>query len=139
MPAISRTPSPFPILQASIPRSVFLPLEDTVIPLFFNSYVYLPKDPQINDSFMNLLPYSYSDARFGSPFHFSLLAVSFFSVAAWTGQRDLLRSAEHTFFKALRKTRETIEADVDGNLNELLMTVLLLSLYEVRDLLRHTV
>lgn len=59
------------------------------------------------------------------------MAVSAFSVAAWTGQRSLLDLSGHTFLKALRKTRLALQADVDGDLNELLMTVLLLSLFEV--------
>lgn len=102
-----------------------------MIPLFFNSYLFLPKDPQINNGFMDLLPQSYSATKFGSSLHLSLLAVSLFSVAAWTGQRALLYSAQDTFIKALRTTRETLQEDIDGKLNEILMTVLLLDLYEV--------
>ena len=59
------------------------------------------------------------------------MAVSAFSVAAWTGQRSLLDLSGHCFLKALRKTRLALQADIDGDLNELLMTVLLLSLFEV--------
>lgn len=59
------------------------------------------------------------------------MAVSAFSVAAWTGQRSLLDLSGHTFLKALRKTRLALQADIAGDLNELLMTVLLLSLFEV--------
>ena len=114
-----------------IPRGIYLPLEDTVIPLFFNSYLYLPKDPEIKDGFMDLLPQSYCDTKFESAFHLSLMAVSAFSVAAWTGQRSLLDLSGHCFLKALRKTRLALQADIDGDLNELLMTVLLLSLFEV--------
>ena len=80
---------------------------------------------------MDLLPQSYSGTQFGSSLHLSLLAVSLFSVAAWTGQRTLLHSSQDTFIKALRTTREALQGDIDGNLNEILMSVLLLDLYEV--------
>lgn len=80
---------------------------------------------------MDLLPQSYSGTQFGSSLHLSLLAVSLFSVAAWTGQRALLHSSQDTFIKALRTTREALQGDIDGNLNEILMSVLLLDLYEV--------
>lgn len=130
-PGSPKSSSSLPYYSISIPRSVFLPLEDTVIPLFFNSYLFLPKDPQINNGFMDLLPQSYSGTQFGSSLHLSLLAVSLFSVAAWTGQRALLHSSQDTFIKALRTTREALQGDIDGNLNEILMSVLLLDLYEV--------
>lgn len=123
--------SPVPTSNVSIPRSIYLPMEDTVIPLFFNSYIYLPKDPQISNGFLDLLPQFYSETQAGSSVHLSLLAVSAFSVAAWTGERNSLQLAEHSFLKALRKTREILQTDIDGNLNEILLTVLLLSLYEV--------
>lgn len=123
--------SAVPIINGYIPRSIYLPLEDTVIPLFFNSYLYLPKDPHISNGFLDLLPQFYSETQFGSSVHLSLLAVSAFSVAAWTGERNSLQLAELSFLRALRKTREALQTDIDGNLTEILLTVLLLSLYEV--------
>lgn len=119
------------LLPQSIPNSPYLPLEDTIIPLFINSFIYVPKDPQIGSGFLELLPQSYSSTRSGSPLHLATLAVSFFSVAAWTGKRSLLRSSELFFLKALPKTREALQYGVRDNLEEILMTVLLLSTYEV--------
>lgn len=109
-----------------------MPMENTVIPLFFNSFIFVPKDPQVNVGFMELLPQAYSQTKFGSALHFGLLAVSFFSVASWTGQRSLLYLAQSTFVQALRKTRESLqETDMDENINEALISVLLLDLFEV--------
>lgn len=130
---LSSTTSTIQAKPPSIPSSPYLPLEDTVIPLFINSYLYMPKDPQINDGFLGLLPQSYSNTRPGSHLHLATLAVSFFSVAAWTGQRSLLRSSELFFLKALPRTREALQGEIGQNLNEVLMTILLLSTYEIRQ------
>ncbi|RHZ50206.1 Zn(II)2Cys6 transcription factor [Aspergillus thermomutatus] len=132
----TRTPQPatagsWPVRrEIGVPRKLYLPLEDTVTSLFFNSYLYLPKDPHIRIGFMEILPQSYSKARFGSHVHLGALAVAFFSVAAWTGHRLLLRTAEQFFVKALSRTREALEGDVEQNLDDMLMTVLLLSTFE---------
>ncbi|KAF9892790.1 hypothetical protein FE257_000379 [Aspergillus nanangensis] len=131
--ALTQPPAP-PFLGAitsmEVPGSLYFPLEDTVTSLFFNSYLYLPKDPLIRNGFMELLPQSYSNTSSGSHLHLGALAVSFFSVAAWTGNRPLLRSAEQFFAKAISKTRLALQGDVDRNIDDILMTVLLLSTYE---------
>lgn len=119
------------IVTPSIPAGPYLPLEDIVAPLFFNSYLYVPKDPQIAHGYMWLLPEAFSNARSGSHLHLATLAVSFFSVAAWTSQRSLLRSSEELFLKALPRTREALQHDVDHNLHDVLLTILLLNAYEV--------
>ncbi|KAL5361255.1 hypothetical protein BJX96DRAFT_151629 [Aspergillus floccosus] len=130
----SPTASPrYPLLseaRSAVPGSLYFPLEDTVTSIFFNSYLYLPKDPLIRDGFMELLPESYSNTLPGSHLHLSTLAVSFFSVAAWSGNPALLRSAEQFFVKAISKTRIALQGDVDGHLDEILMTILVLSTYE---------
>ena len=118
-------------LPRSIPSNPYLPLEDTIVPLFINSYFYVPRDPQISNGYLDLLPQSYANARSGSHLHLATLAVSSFSVAAWTGQPSLLRLSELFFLRALPKTREALQDSVDSNLDETLMTVLLLSTYEV--------
>lgn len=103
-------------------------------PLFFNTYLHLPKDPQILDGFLELLPQAYSRTERGSHLQLATLAVSFFSVAAWTGQRSLLRLSEQFFLNALPKTRKMLQHGVARNMDEILMTVLLLYKYEVRGL-----
>lgn len=86
----------------------------------------------MNVGFLELLPQAYSQTKFGSALHFGLLAVSFFSVASWTGHRSLLFLAQSTFIKALRSTRESLQqANMDENINEALISVLLLDLFEV--------
>lgn len=120
-----------PIETLSIPSGPYLPLEDIVAPLFFNSYLYVPRDPQFLDGFLEILPQSYSHTSIGSHLHLATLAVSFFSVAAWTGRRDLLRSSEEFFMKALPRVREALQCDISRNLDELFTTVLLLNMYEV--------
>ncbi|XHG09420.1 hypothetical protein AWENTII_012479 [Aspergillus wentii] len=132
VPATKPQKPPTPTLDIIQPinRSLHLPLEDTVTSFFFNSYFHLPRDPQFNNGFMELLPRSYSNATFGSHVHLSTLAVCFFSVAAWTGQRSLLRTSEQFFVRALPKIRQALHGDIDGNLEDILMTVLLLSTYE---------
>lgn len=115
----------------NIPRSVNLPLEDTVASLFFSSYLYSPKDPLIREGFMEMVPHAYANAQPGSHLKLITLAVSFFSVSAWTGNRSYLRTAEHLCVQAISKTREAIQGDIDRNQDEILMTVLLLLIYEV--------
>ncbi|PYH47842.1 DUF3433 domain-containing protein [Aspergillus saccharolyticus JOP 1030-1] len=110
--------------------SVQLPVEDTVTSLFFSSYLYSPKDPLIREGFMEMVPAAYSNAQPGSHLKLITLAVSFFSVCAWTGNRSYLRTAEQLCAQAIAKTREAIQAGIDQNQDEILMTVLLLSIYE---------
>ncbi|RAH65133.1 DUF3433 domain-containing protein [Aspergillus aculeatinus CBS 121060] len=109
---------------------VNLPLEDTVASLFFSSYLYSPKDPLIREGFMEMVPHAYANAQPGSHLKLITLAVSFFSVSAWTGNRSYLRTAEHLCVQAISKTREAIQGDIDRNQDEILMTVLLLLIYE---------
>ncbi|OJJ99948.1 hypothetical protein ASPACDRAFT_60764 [Aspergillus aculeatus ATCC 16872] len=114
----------------NIPKSVNLPLEDTVASLFFSSYLYSPKDPLIREGFMEMVPHAYANAQPGSHLKLITLAVSFFSVSAWTGNRSYLRTAEHLCVQAISKTREAIQGGIDRNQDETLMTVLLLLIYE---------
>lgn len=106
-------------------------MEDWVVPLFFNSYLYLPRDPHIRDGFMEILPSLYSDAEAGSHLHISTLAVAFFSVAAWTGQKSLLRTSEQYFTRALPKIRDALQSNEDSELDSTLSSILLLGTYEV--------
>ncbi|KAE8379191.1 hypothetical protein BDV26DRAFT_172936 [Aspergillus bertholletiae] len=114
----------------SVPGSLCLPLESTVTSLFFNSYLYLPRDPLIRIGFMELLPDRYFNTRPGTPLYLGTLAVSFFSVSAWTGNRSFLRLAEQFFVRALSKTRVALQGNLGENVFETLMAVLLLSIYE---------
>jgi hypothetical protein len=106
-------------------------MEDTVIPLFFNSYLYLPKDPHIRNGFMEILPEMYSNASIGSPLHTSTLAIAYFTVAAWTGQESLIRASQRCFMQTLPKIRATLLSDDDDEYHRILMSILMLSLYEV--------
>ncbi|THC90532.1 hypothetical protein EYZ11_010016 [Aspergillus tanneri] len=115
---------------SQLPGSLSLPVEDTVASLFFNSYLFLPKDPLIRLGYMELLPKSYFDAPSDSHLRLAVLAVAYFSVAAWTGQRSLLGSAEQAFMKTVSKTRLALQGDTEQGLDELLMTILLLSTFE---------
>lgn len=118
------------------PADLYLPMEDTVIPLFFNPYLYLPKDRYIRNNFMEMLPAKLSSAKSGSHLHVSTLAVAFFSVAAWTGQGCLLRASEKYFTQALSRIREALQRDEECDLESLLLSTLLLSTYEVST--KHT-
>lgn len=113
------------------PADLYLPMEDTVIPLFFNPYLYLPKDQYIRNNFMEMLPEKLSSAKSGSHLHVSTLAVAFFSVAAWTGQGCLLRESEKYFTQALSRIREALQRNEECDLESLLLSTLLLSTYEV--------
>ncbi|PLB34886.1 DUF3433 domain-containing protein [Aspergillus candidus] len=126
----NRTPTSTPWPIQMIPSSLDLPVEDTVATLFFNSVLYHRRDPLIRVGFMELLPQSYSNARPGSHLQLGVLAVAFFSVSAWTGQRALLQSAELFSMKAISQTRMALQGGLRGNVDEILMTALLLSLYD---------
>lgn len=114
------------------PADLYQPMEDTIVPLFFNSYLYLPKDPHIRNGFMEILPAMFSNTQSGSYLHTSTLAVAFFSVAAWTGQAPLLRASERYFTKALPKIRDALRTNEDSEFDDILVSILLLSTYEVR-------
>ena len=126
-----RSPASTPWPIQMIPGSLHLPVEDTVATLFFNSVLYHRRDPLIRVGFMELLPQSYSKARPGSHLQLGALAVAFFSVAAWTGQRALIQSAEQFSMKAISQTRMALQGGLRGNVDEILMTALLLSVYDV--------
>jgi hypothetical protein len=85
---------------------------------------------------MAILPVAFSDAKPQSHLYVSTLAVAFFSVAAWTGQGSLLRLSEQYFTQALPKIRESLQ-DENSDLDSILLSILLLSTYEVsqRDFL----
>lgn len=63
----------------------------------------------------------------------SSLAVAFFGVAAWTRQENLLLTAQQCFGKALSRTRQALQGNVEQNYDEILMTLMLLYMYEVSD------
>ncbi|KAJ6114943.1 hypothetical protein N7486_000721 [Penicillium sp. IBT 16267x] len=105
-------------------------MEDIVVPLFFNSYLYLPTDPHIRNGFMEILPEMYSNAGIGSHLHTSTLAVAYFTVAAWTGQESLIRASQRYFTQALPKIRETLLSNDDTEYDRILMSILMLSTYE---------
>lgn len=108
-------------------------MEETVVPLWFNAYLYLPQDPSVRCGFMEVLPGMYSSAKPESPLHLSTLAVAFFTLAAWTGQGSLLRASERYFMKALPKIREALQAAGGADVDTMLVSILLLSTYEVRS------
>lgn len=112
-------------------NSLSLPMEDTVSSLFFNSYSFLPKDPLMRLGYMELLPIFYYNASYESPLRLAVQAVSYFSMAAWTGQRSFLRSAEQSFMKAVSRTRLALQENIDHQVEETLMAILLFSTFEV--------
>jgi hypothetical protein len=95
-------------------------MEDTIVPLFFNSYLYLPKDPHVRNGFMEILPGMFSNTQNGSYLHTSTLAVAFFTVAAWTGQAPLLCASERYFTKALPKIRDALRTNDDSEFDDIL-------------------
>ncbi|KAI2837540.1 transcriptional regulator family: Fungal Specific TF [Aspergillus niger] len=116
--------------QQEVPRGLALPTDDTVTAMFFNSYIYSPRDPLILRGFMDILPDVFCYTQPDSHLHVGTLAVSYFSVAAWTGNRSFLQSAQQLFVKAIAKTREALQGDITHNVDDILMTILLLSTYE---------
>ncbi|PWY92824.1 C6 zinc finger domain protein [Aspergillus heteromorphus CBS 117.55] len=123
-------PNSAALMQPSVPASLFLPMEVTVTSMFFNSYIYSPRDPLILRGFMDLLPQVFSNSQPGSHVHAGTLAVSYFSVGAWTGNRSFLRSSERLVGHTISKIRKALQGDVSQNLDDILIAVLLLSTYE---------
>ncbi|KAL4975211.1 hypothetical protein BDW66DRAFT_167369 [Aspergillus desertorum] len=113
-----------------VPGGLYLPMEDIVTALFFNSYIYTPRDPLIRPGSMEVLPQLYAAAPFDSHLRMSALAVAFFGVAAWTRQENLLWSAQQCFGRALARTRRALQGDFERNYNEILMTLVLLYIFE---------
>ncbi|KAL3453729.1 C6 zinc finger domain protein [Aspergillus insuetus] len=136
-PCLPRHPgTSTPLPPPQIPGRLLLPMEDTVTGLFFSSYVYTPKDPLVRIGSMELLPQLYAAAPLNSPVRMSALAVSYFSVAAWTNQEHLLQYSRQCFVDALNLTRKTLQGDVGQSFDELLMTMLLLYIYEEFDAIK---
>ena len=125
----SRSPAAWP--PKISPADLYQPMEDTVVPLFFNSYLYLPKDAHIRNGFMELLPELFSNVSAGSYLHTSTLAVAFFTVAAWTGQGSLLHASQRYFTQALPKIRAALRSNNDNEYDSILMSILMMSTYEV--------
>lgn len=136
-PSSELSPQPFypvtsgPIISPQVPGGLYLPMEETVTALFFNSYIYTPRDPLIRPGSMEFLPQLYGAAPFGSALRMSSLAVAYFGVAAWTRQESLLRSAQQCFGKALSLTRLALQGNIEQNYDDILMTLMLLYIFEV--------
>lgn len=136
-PSSELSPQPFypvtsgPTISPQVPGGLYLPMEETVTALFFNSYIYTPRDPLIRAGSMEFLPQLYGAAPFGSALRMSSLAVAYFGVAAWTRQESLLRSAQQCFGKALSLTRLALQGNIEQNYDDILMTLMLLYIYEV--------
>ncbi|KAL4906770.1 hypothetical protein BDW74DRAFT_166920 [Aspergillus multicolor] len=113
-----------------VPGGLYLPMEDTVTALFFNSYIYTPRDPLIRPGSMEFLPQLYAAAPFDSHLRMSALAVAYFGVAAWTRQENLLHSAQQCFGTALARTRLALQGDVERDYDDILMTLMLLYIFE---------
>ncbi|KAL4991434.1 hypothetical protein BDW68DRAFT_151952 [Aspergillus falconensis] len=133
-PELSPLPC-YPVTSGStippqVPGGLYLPMEDTVTALFFNSYIYTPRDPLIRPGSMEFLPQLYAAAPFDSHLRMSALAVAYFGVAAWTRQENLLWSAQQCFGKALARTRRALQGDVERDYDEILMTLMLLYIFE---------
>ncbi|KAJ5668345.1 uncharacterized protein N7477_006915 [Penicillium maclennaniae] len=112
-------------------------MEDIVVPLFFNSYLYLPKDPHVQNGYMEILPSLYSNTEPDSCLFISTLAVAFYSVAAWTGSEPLLRTSEQYFTKALPKIRDALQRNEESELDSTLTAILLLGTYEEFVAIKH--
>ncbi|KAL3432840.1 hypothetical protein BDV09DRAFT_173220 [Aspergillus tetrazonus] len=113
-----------------VPGGLYLPMEDTVTAFFFNSYIYTPRDPLIRPGSMEYLPQLYAAAPFDSHLRMSALAVAFFCVAAWTRQENLVWRAQQCFGMALARTRSALQGDIERDYDNILMTLMLLYLYE---------
>ncbi|KAJ5885097.1 hypothetical protein N7495_009607 [Penicillium taxi] len=113
-----------------IPTELYHPVEDAVVPLFFNSFIFLTQVNHIRNGFLGMLPRIYTNAKVGSYLHSSTLAIAFFTVGAWTGQRSLMREAQRYFTCSLPKIREALTTD--GDLNSLLAAIICLSTYEIK-------
>ncbi|KAL4805617.1 hypothetical protein BDV18DRAFT_141390 [Aspergillus unguis] len=115
---------------SQIPGGLYLPMEDSVTALFFNSYIYSPRDPLIRPGSMECLPQLYGAAPYDSHLRLGSLAIAYFSVAAWMRQEHLLLLAQQCFGKALSKFRMALMGDVEAGYDEILMTLVLLYIYE---------
>ncbi|KAL4951027.1 hypothetical protein BDW69DRAFT_196766 [Aspergillus filifer] len=124
------SPSADYLMAPQVPNGLYLPMEDTVTALFFNSYMYTPRDPLVRSGSMEHLPQLYAAAPADSHLRMSSLAVAYFCVAAWMHQEDLLKSAQQCFGKALARTRQALQGDIEQSYDEILMTLMLLYFFE---------
>ncbi|KAL4970156.1 DUF3433 domain-containing protein [Aspergillus stella-maris] len=109
---------------------IYIGRDDTVTAVFFNSYMYTPRDPLIRSGSMEHLPQLYAAAPVDSHLRMSSLAVAYFCVAAWMHQEDLLKLAQQCFGKALARTRQALQGDIEQSYDEILMTLMLLYFFE---------
>ncbi|OJJ44257.1 hypothetical protein ASPZODRAFT_72043 [Penicilliopsis zonata CBS 506.65] len=108
-------------------------IEDTVLSCFFNSYLYIPRDPEITDGVLELIPTLYPRARSGSHLQLATLAVAFFSVFAWTGHRPFAPQAVRYYMNALTALRAALQGNLDGEHDDILTSILLLYTFEAKS------
>ena len=125
--------------KSTSPGIPFAPLEDeesNAVCFFVTSWVLFPRDPQTDRGISELLPFFFGNLRPGTPLSLSLTATSRFLFQTWERPAEKLETAQMqvAYGKAVSATRLALQDLSECCSDETLMAVLLLGLYEVREI-----
>ena len=125
--------------KSKSPGIPFAPLEDeesNAVCFFVTSWVLFPRDPQTDRGISELLPLFFGNLRPGTPLSLSLNATSRFLFETWERPAEKLETAQMqvAYGKAISATRLALQDPSECCSDETVMAVLLLGLYEVREI-----
>jgi len=120
-----------PVPKSSVPWGLGnTPNESYAIPYFFRSHVLWHRDHDSQRGFLELLPDMYDATSPSSLLHKATYAVALGSMSNTLKSRPLRCEARRTYGKALQELGVAIRTQSTARSDELLMAVLLFSLYE---------
>ena len=121
------------------PGIPFAPLEDeesNAVCFFVTSWVLFPRDPQTDRGISELLPLFFGNLRPGTPLSLALTATSRFLFETWERPAENLETVQMqvAYRIAVSATRLALQDPSECCSDETVMAVLLLGLYEVREI-----
>ena len=122
-PILVPTPSPSPTVKGS--------LEDHALCFFFTRYVLPQRDPQARRGFLEYTLPIYSRSGPQSPLKPSIMAVATSMLSATMNQGDDPPFARSFYLSAVQRMKERVTEQRECADDELLMSVMMLQMYEV--------
>ncbi|KAF2271371.1 uncharacterized protein EI97DRAFT_285788 [Westerdykella ornata] len=119
-------------LSEGIAPSLTLPPEYEAVVFFINDFIMktLPLQPEAQRGFFQLLVPLYTRAKSGSALHMAFNAVALAVCGNYPDKQDLLIAAAQEYGAAMRKVNEAINDKELWKSDEIIVSVLLFSLYE---------
>ena len=114
-------------------RKLNLPPDDHVLTFFFNLYILPIRDPLARRGFLEYLAPIYSDTDPTSPFMLSTMAVASCMLSIRTGHDPNTTFSRSYYLRAVKAMRDCVTEQKACTQDEMLIAVLLLQMYEVRQ------